>query len=219
MTPSMSPPVRRPRASRLRRAPALALAAALLLAGCAASRPPATLVTLPAVVPVGAPASTLAAGAPVLAVRRIGLPEYLETRRVRYRNGEATLTDWNDAYWAERFEIAAAREFAAALREALPGWTLCENACADHAPRYVLQAEWTALDYQRARQTLEGRARWQLEEPGTGTATRLAGGGERGFTLAVAQDSPQGQALATRALLRELAQAVAQGMPPSAVRP
>lgn len=188
----------------------LGAAAALAgLAGCATPRQAPTLLTLPPAVG-GAGLPPLAPGAPTLALRRIGLPEYLLARRVRYRADAATLVDWPNAFWAERIEVAASREFAAALRAALPGWSICEGDCAERTPTLALQVEWVSLDYRRPDRRVDGRGRWQLASIAASTATQPRTSGEQDFDETVPQDTPQGQAHAMTALLRALAQRVAQ---------
>ena len=193
-----------------RRGARLVLAAALALGACAAPRPPATLLTLPPSVPLASsPAAPLDARAPTLALRRVGLPEYLLARRVRYRADAATLADWPDTYWAERIEVAASREFSAALRAALPGWSICEADCAERTPVLALQVELGALDAVRPARRLQARARWVVSTVGTGSATTAQLTQEQGFDLPMAADTPQAQAQAMTELLRQLAQASA----------
>jgi uncharacterized lipoprotein YmbA len=150
----------------------LAVAAGLLL-GCASPSPAPVLLTLPSALSAGAVAATPAAGsgaAPtrVLALRRVGLPEYLIARRVRYRADAATLAEWPNTYWAERVEIGVSREFTAALRQQLPGWSVCDTNCGDLAPALTLQVDLVPMDYLRAGQRLQAQARFSLTRGAAG---------------------------------------------------
>ena len=135
---------------------ALALVAAVL-AACASPSPAPVLLTLPpalpsppGAVPAAPSAPAPGASAPVLAVRRVAIPEYLVARRVRYRADASTLAEWPNTYWAERIEIGVSREFVAALRQQLPGWALCDTNCGDQIPTLTLQVELVPMDYLRA---------------------------------------------------------------------
>ena len=94
-------------------------ALSVLLAGCAASPSPTpVLLSLPPAVTAAAPVAVPAASTSpaLLAIRRVGIPEYLVARRVRYRADASTLAEWPNTYWAERIEIGVSREFVSALR-------------------------------------------------------------------------------------------------------
>jgi uncharacterized lipoprotein YmbA len=196
---------------------AAALSLVVLLAGCASPAPPPVLLALPALAGPAAPAAQAAEAAVpprVLALRRVAIPEYLVARRVRYRADASTLAEWPHTFWAERIEVAVAREFAAALRQRLPGWTVCEAVCADLAPELNLQVELAPLDYLRAARRLDARARVVLATAGAVPQTLDA----REFELSVAgaDDGAPGQAQAISELLRALARHVAplvQGSP------
>jgi uncharacterized lipoprotein YmbA len=213
--------------------PALRWLAGLLLlaglAGCASNpeQPPLLLALPPAAASTSAaPASATAAAPPQaatarrLAVRRVVIPEYLVARRVRYRVDASTLAEWPRTFWAERIEIAVTREFAAALRDQLPGWTVCEGTCADQPAGLVLRLEISPLDYIRPARRLTARARAAISsaelQPRTLQAVDLP------VELPNLADSPQAQAEAITELLRRLAQALGPALqaapPPSAAR-
>ena len=188
---------------------ALLAAVALALAGCAAPRPARVLLTLPAAAPAASNAvdsASPAAARPLLAVRRVGLPEYLSARRVRYRADAATVAEWPHTYWAERVEVAVTRELAGALRARLPGIGVCEADCGDGTPAQVLQVELARFDLLRAAQRFEALARVQIARPGEGGTPRTL---ELAFTLPLAADTPQAQAEAMTAVLERLAEALA----------
>lgn len=213
--------------SHLLRWPAAGLAASLvvLLAGCASSARAPILVALPSVAasPAGStggasasspPATTLdsAGGAPVLVVRRLDLPEYLVARRVRYRADAATIVEWPHTFWAERFEIGMTREFTDAVRQALPGWVVCEASCGEHVPALGLQVELVPLDFWRSELQLRARARMSV----SGVVSGAAPGAqpprvqEQSYVLPVADDSPQAYARALTELLRAVARPAAE---------
>jgi uncharacterized lipoprotein YmbA len=193
---------------RGRTGPWLALLVAGLLGGCAASSPPPVLLTLPPAVaastrPAAAPA---AMPAPALVVRRLGLPEYLVSRRVRYRADASTLAEWPNTYWAERIEIGASREFTSAVRQQLPGWVVCEATCADRPDAMTLQVDLVPMDFVRSARQLQAGARITLSGPGTRAGvlqTRTLA-----YELPVGSDTAQAHAQALTDLLRQVAQAV-----------
>jgi uncharacterized lipoprotein YmbA len=188
---------------------AAALAAGLL-AGCATSVPAPVLLTLPTNGPTAAaaaPAPAPSASAPLLAVRRVGIPEYLVSRRVRYRAEASTLAEWPNTYWAERIEIGVSREFVAALRPQLPGWELCDTSCGELVPTLTLQVEFAPMDYLRSAQKLQAHARVTISSAG-GAAKPLKTL-ELNYDLPGAADSAQAQAQAIATLLRQVATATA----------
>lgn len=202
------------------RVPALVLFAAVL-AGCASHEPRPTLLTVPASArpAQGASVSVITPvprqpGA-VLAVRRLGLPEYIQARRVRYRADASTLAEWPNTFWAERIEIGLAREFQAALRQALPGWQLCEDDCAERGASYAVQVDLAPLDFVRSRLALQAHARIVVSGLATGSKPAPAAAArplltlERNFELAASADTPQAHAQTLSDLLDALAFAVA----------
>ena len=182
----------------------------VLVAGCA-STPAPVLLTLPsAVAPpsaAAAPAPGSGASPPVLAVRRINIPEYLVARRVRYRTDASTLAEWPNTFWAERIEIGVAREFVSALRDELPGWSLCETSCGDSAPDLALQVDLEPLDYLRGAQQLRARARLTLS--GAGASPKVLRTQELSYELNASADTAQAQAQVMATLIRQVAAAAA----------
>ncbi len=193
----------------------IAALATALAAGCAsdpASAP--VLLTVPsanpgAAAPNGADAAASAAGTtqPLLAVRRIAIPEYLVARRVRYRADPSTLAEWPNTFWAERIEIGVSREFVSALRAQLPGWSLCENNCGDRTPTLALQVEMVPMDYVRSAQKLQARARVVLSS--VGSNPRVLQTQEWSYELPASADTAQGQAQTVAELIRQVAAATA----------
>ena len=194
---------------------AFGAACAALLPGCASSPSPApVLLTLPGSSPnvaaangADAAASGAATGQPLLAVRRIAIPEYLVARRVRYRADPSTLAEWPNTYWAERIEIGVSREFVSALRSQLPGWSLCENTCGDRVPSLALQVEMVPMDYLRSAQKLQARARAVVSSAGGNP--RVLQVQEWSYELPASADTAQGQAQAVAELIRQVATATA----------
>lgn len=199
--------------------PLLAALAAALAAGCASAPPPRTLLALPPTVAAAADApAAVPADAPVLAVRRLEIPEHLQSRRVRYRADAATVKEWPDTVWAERIEAAMTREFVAALRPRLPGWQLCESSCNERLPGHAITVELQPLDFVRAEHRLRGQARIALAT--TGAGARPLGSTQLSIDVPAAADTPQAQAEALSEMLRRVAQAVpallpAAGTPPT----
>lgn len=217
------------RPHRVATLPALALAVGLLLlaGGCASPESRPTLLTVPAAARPAQGASVSSVTpvprqpGPVLAVRRLGLPEYLQSRRVRYRADASTLAEWPNTFWAERIEVGLAREFHASLRQALPGWQLCEDDCAERNAAYAVQVDLAPLDFVRSRLTLQAHARIVVSALGSaastaGRAPSPAGAPrplltlERNFELAANADTPQAHAQTLSDLLDALAFAVAE---------
>lgn len=195
---------------------ALALAAAMVLGGCASSPSPAPILLSlpPAVTSVLAtpsaetpPTAPATANPKLLAIRRVGIPEYLVARRVRYRSDTSTLAEWPNTYWAERIEIGVSREFMSALRQQLPGWELCENTCGDREPSLALLVDMVPMDFVRSAQQLQARARVMVSSGGAAARTLQAA--EWNYALPAAADTAQAQAAAVTELLRRVATATA----------
>jgi len=192
-----------------------AVLAATLAAGCASDPVPAPiLLTVPnatpgAAAPNSADATASAAGTnqPLLAVRRIAIPEYLVARRVRYRADPSTLAEWPNTFWAERIEIGVSREFLSALRSQLPGWTLCENNCGDRVPTLALQVEMVPMDYMRSAQKLQARARVVLSSGSS--SPRVLQTQEWSYELPASADTAQAHAQAVAELIRQVATSTA----------
>jgi uncharacterized lipoprotein YmbA len=193
----------------------LAMACALAMSGCASSPSPAPILLSlpPAVASLASSAVTEAppaagAGSPrLLAIRRVGIPEYLVARRVRYRSDASTLAEWPNTYWAERIEIGVSREFMSALRQQLPGWELCESTCGDREPSLALQVDMVPMDFLRSAQQLQARARITVSS--AGAAPRTLQATELTYALPAAADTAQAQAGAVTELLRRVAAATA----------
>ena len=199
-----------PRAAAAPLTLAVSLGLAALLAACAASSPAPVLLTLPpaAQTVATAPATPNAtAASPLLAVRRVNIPEYLVSRRVRYRADASTLAEWPNTYWAERIEIGVSREFMSALRAQLPNWSLCDTSCGDQVPALTLQVDLVPMDYLRSAQKLQARARITLS--GAGVSPTVIQTQELAYDLPATADTAQAQAQTIATLLQQVAAATA----------
>lgn len=183
---------------------ALAALVATLVAACASSSPAPVLLTLPPVMATSGTAATAAGeSAAMLAVRRVNIPEYLVARRVRYRSDVATLAEWPNTYWAERIEIGVSREFVSALRQQLPGWTVCDTNCGEKVPTLTLQVDLASMDFLRSAQKLQSRARITLI--GASAPMTVINTKEFGADIPVGADTAQGHAQAITALIERVA--------------
>jgi uncharacterized lipoprotein YmbA len=182
------------------------------LGACASADPPPLLLTLPSSALLVLQTAPTAPASPAqqrtLVVRRVGLPEYLQSRRVRFRDSASSLADWPHTWWAERIEIGVTREMTEALRARLPDWTVCEAACADGSRGdMVLHIDFQALDFIRPG---SGSARLQamaLADVTRGDATLWRA--EQRFALEAAADTPRAHAGAISDALRRVADALA----------
>lgn len=180
------------------------LATLAVLGGCV-STPATHLLSLP--LPV-AKSAVQAAGQPavthVLIVRRVGIPEYLQTVKVRYRQADSVLAEWAHTAWAERLEVGLTDHLVMRLRLALPGWTVCERTCPAQASNIVLNVDFAPLDYVRPAGQLQADAHWLL-----------TGNGRQGRTVvrvSVLPDSAEGQAAALGQVLDQLTSDIAAAL-------
>lgn len=213
-----SPPARQLRGLAL----LLVIAAAMLLGACG-SKPPMRWVALPlpTAAPTAGPAvSTFGTGAgssstPVLTVRRIDVPEYLQSSSVRYRERDSVLAEWPDVRWADRVEVGLTEHLLMRLRQRLPGWMVCDRQCPASSDALTAHVALAPLDYVRPARELQAQARWQLSwrdrSAPAGAADRHlpmmqhSQQAMRAFALPVSRDDAEGQAQAMGRLLDELA--------------
>jgi uncharacterized lipoprotein YmbA len=199
-------------AHRMTRPWLLALVSTHGLLGCS-STPATRWLSLP--LPAAGAAVVQAAGptsaAQVLIVRRVGIPEYLQTDRVRFRQAGSMLGEWPHTAWAERLELGLTDQLVMRLRLALPSWTVCERACPSQAAQaaqapIVLNVDFAPLDYVRATGRLQAGAHWLLGSQGRQGHTVVA--------VAVQPDSAEGQAAALAQVLDQLASDLAATLHP-----
>lgn len=177
-----------------------------LLGACASPSPAPVLLTLPpalGVASANAVPSAPAESMPLLAVRRVGIPEYLVARRVRYRADAATLAEWPNTYWAERIEIGVSREFVSALRRQLPGWAICEAGCGDRQPALTLQVNLAPMDFVRSAHQLQARAR--ITVGGAGVPDKVLQTKEMSVDVPAAADTAQAHAQTISTLIERVA--------------
>lgn len=217
---------------RIRGTPAgLVLGLALLSAGCATKDTPSVLIALPAPAlqvgtkPVAAPSSR---PGPTLIVGRLELPEYWQSRAVRFRGDGATIGTWPDTYWAERVEIGVSRHLAIEMGQAAQEWVVCDGSCEPPAgAAWRLKVVLPQLDYRRADRRLDASASWMLLPlPAASHLGHAMLRGQHVLSVPAGADSAQAQAEAVSQMIRELARVIAQQLPstpawagPSATRP
>lgn len=215
-----------------------ALPAALLacLSACASAPPPRLLsLPLPPTAAASPTLSALSAREPasqgILAVRRINIPEYQQSDKVRFRAADSVLGEWPGVVWAERLDSNMTEQLMLRLRQALPGWTVCERNCPAARVSMSLTVDLMPLDYIRGGGELRAVARWMLvprQTRAVATAASSAGAasapeasataahaGERVLNLPVQPDSPEGHAAALARVLDAVAQGVAADMRPT----
>ena len=185
--------------------------------GACSTAPPPTLLSLPLppsppAVPtvVSPPASAVASAPRFLTLRRVNIPEYLQTDAVRYRQADSTLAEWPNTAWAERLEVGLTNHLALLLRQALPSWTVCDSHCPSMPTGQVLIVNIAPLDYVRRSGQLRADVSWRITGPGS-TPTPVFSGNNTS-SMPVSPDTPVGQAAAMSALLNQVAQDVAHAV-------
>lgn len=183
---------------------------ALMLGGCG-STPPARWLSLPLPAAVASSPTSPGSGlaTQTLIVRRVSIPEYLQADKVRYRLSDSVLGEWPHTVWAERLEVGLTDHLVMRLRQALPGWTVCERSCPAAASSLVLNVDLAPLDYVRAHGELRAEARWRVEvnspRDSKEKPPRAPMRGATLFVTPVHPDSAEGQAAAMGRLLDQLA--------------
>jgi uncharacterized lipoprotein YmbA len=182
------------------------LVATLVLVGCSSVPPPRLLLlTNDVVVPSAPPA----AKRPLLLVRTVRLPEYMDRRAVFYQNGEAELKQVADTAWAERPEIAITRWLALQLAADLPDSEV--RAFSAEPAGSALETLYVELDNFEARALpgitpeLRLRGGWHL------TGDRTANG-RLNFDVTLRSFEPADISTAMETALRQAAQSIAEGV-------
>lgn len=186
------------------------------LAGCASSTP-STLLALPDTAAIASPLTSVRkvmASMPVAAVARLEIPEYLSSRRVRYKVDASTVGEWPGTYWAERIEVSFTREFTKSLQTRLPTWRLCEGSCTELSPVVSLVVVVSQMDYVRGEKKLYGAAKISINRQSSSQNALL--GEERRYEIIATGDSAQAQAQAISELLRQIAADAAALIVPAA---
>lgn len=194
----------------------LSLGVASWFAGCASKEAPSLLVALPSPAISDQSQAPLPAGSPVLMIGRLELPEYWQSRSVRYRSDGVTVSPWPDTYWAERVEVGMSRNFAIDMGQAARGWLVCDSACepGHQSPAWRLKVVLPSMDYDRAQRRLSATASWTLIPlPSAIRASGVTWRGQHQLEVRASADTPQAQAQAMSELTRALAQHIAQKLP------
>lgn len=178
----------------------------ILFTGCA-NAPDPQLLSLPLPAHLAILPDSQADQTSMLVLRRVNVPEYLQTPRVRYRAADSVLADWPQFVWAERLESGLTDHLLIRLRMRLPGWVVCERACPTGKTAYVLAMDLSPLDQVRAAGELRAQAHWQIVWRGDSSGTVREG--MRSLALPTVADSAQGQAEALGRMLDVLAQDIA----------
>lgn len=188
-----------------------------LLTGCGHPPHGLTLLALPIDTPdtpVATPTtdrvSTPATASIVL--RRVHIPEYLQSNHVRFRDSAETLSEWPDTRWAERLEVSLTRHLRQHLSSLWPEGVLCDTHCPDTARAASLQVNYQTLDHLRPRGLMQAHVSWSLTPPaGAPLAVRQ---GRFSLSEPVSTDNAAGQAAAMARLNARLAQHLVQDLAP-----
>lgn len=176
------------------------------IAGCASSAPEQHLLALPTpAFPDKASVPAQAGDTRWLQVGRLEIPEYWQSRAVRYREGNEVKT-WENTVWAERVEVGLTRNLGIELEHALPApWQLCPQRCDGSARRPVrLLISLSPMDYDRNTQTLSAWAQWTLigaEGQALRTSSQALQSKGSGTQAAAQTDAMAGMMKAVAALL------------------
>ena len=139
------------------------VAVVAVMSGCASSAPEQRLLALPTPALPASAAPTAGPGTRWLQLGRLDIPEYWQSRSVRYREG-TELKTWDNTVWAERVEVGLTRNLSIELEHALPApWRLCPLRC-EGATRHPVRAliSLSPMDYELGTQTLTAWAQWTL---------------------------------------------------------
>ncbi len=173
---------------------------ALLAAGCAG--PPIAVYTL------GTPASTLGPPAPVLGhptvieVRRVGVPDFLDTQDLSLRNGNRVERSFTGR-WASRLSVGATSYLTARLAQRRPDAVVTDQPQVD-PPTYRLYVNISTLDVV-APGTATLEADWLIVPRDPATPTRR----DRGRFTATGPVATDEQVVAlTQAVMDRLADAI-----------
>jgi len=191
------------------------LAVLALLAGCSAGPPPRMILLSN---DVALPPATQQMQRPVLVVRTVSMPEYLDRRAIIYRSADAELKRFPDVVWAERPGESVTRWVALQLAAELPGYEVqAFTTDSEKASALALNIEL---------QSFEPDAM-----PGTATVLRLRGdwhlSGSTMMDGRLAADAPMGSidapstVVAMRAALTQACDGIAEQirrLPPPANR-
>ncbi|MDR3415205.1 MAG: PqiC family protein [Nevskia sp.] len=180
------------------------------LAACAAAPPP-RLMLLSNDTALPPPAADTQR--PLLVVRTVALPEYLDRRAVIYRSGDAELQRFPDTIWAERLGMSVTRWMAQQLTADLPAYDVqAFSAMGNTAPALTLNLELESFEPSAVTASaLHLRGSWHL----SGSATAE---GRIAADVPMSVLDPDGTVAAMRVALTQAAADIAarvQGLPPA----
>jgi uncharacterized lipoprotein YmbA len=142
---------------------AAALALLPVLAACSAPQPRLVLLSNSVALP---PPPAAAIARPLLVVRTVVLPEYLDRRAVIYRSSDAELKRFDNVIWAERPGESVTRWVAQQLAADLPDYAVeAFTVHGDKSPGLVLNIELQSFEPDASAgpgATLRLRGNWHL---------------------------------------------------------
>ncbi|MCR6631440.1 MAG: PqiC family protein [Magnetospirillum sp.] len=109
--------------------------AGLALTACMSGPPPAVYIL--GTMPAAAPGNAIQAGLPVVELKSVRVPDYLDTTDlVLYRNGQVTFSQ--TGRWGERLSVGVTRTLAAGLASRLPGMRVTTAQPVERPARQIL---------------------------------------------------------------------------------
>ena len=186
--------------------------ATVVLSGCAGRSPAVMLLSLPLDAPMASTPTAPPSSAPTVVVRRVQIPEYLQSIQVRYRSSAQTLAEWPSTRWAERLEVSLTRHLSQQLNARLPAGSACDTSCNGSTPTYTLQVSYGVLDHVRSQGLMQAQVSWVLTP--TAGNTQAPKTGQLTLSESVQSDDAPGQAAAMAKLNAQLASQIAPYLKP-----
>lgn len=184
---------------------------ALALSACASRAPSVVLLSLPLDASATTPTNT-ASTTPIAVLRRIQIPEYLQSIQVRYRSSAHTLGEWPATRWSERLEVSLTRHLSQQLNASLSAGSVCDTQCVSTRPVSNLQVNYGVLDYVRNQSQVQAQINWVLTPPaGDSQAVKM---GQLTLSEPVQSDDAAGQAAAMAKLNAQVASRIAPFLKP-----
>ena len=138
-------------------------------AGCGLSGPPPAEYVI-GIAPAPARVTTPLTGRPIIVVKPVQLPDYLDTRELLVRRGNQVVAS-ESGRWGERLSVGITRALAASLAARLPGLIVTTTPLVEQSARHVLVdvTSFEASDNQEVALV----ARWSIVD-GPGRFTLLS---------------------------------------------
>ncbi len=155
----------------------------------------------------GAGAASRKANARLIVVRRVQIPEYLQSVHVRFRDSAQSLSEWPAARWAERPEVSLTRHLTQTLNTVLPAGSACDTNCVGAPSALSLNVSYQALDAVREAHRLDAQISWWLTPASGGEA--IGGMHQLNLSEPLGDDTPAGQADAMARVNAQLARQIA----------